>query len=35
MCGKFIWHLTENMNRGAVGASRIELQGVKSKFLKF
>ena len=31
MHGKFMWHLTENMNEGA-DAKKIEFQWVKSKF---
>ena len=32
MRGKFMWRLTENMNRGTVDANGIKLQGIKFKF---
>ena len=32
MHGKFLWHLTENMDGRITNANEIEFQGVKSKF---
>ena len=29
MCDKFMWHLTENMDRETTNANKIELQKVK------
>ena len=34
MCGKFMRHLTKNMNRGVANANEIELQGGKIQILK-
>ena len=31
MHGKFMWRLTENMNRGIVDANQIKLQEIKFK----
>ena len=32
MRGKFMWHLTKNMDGGTTNANGIELQGVKFRF---
>ena len=32
MCNKFMWYITENMDKETIDANIIELQGTKSKF---
>ena len=35
MRDKFMWHLTENMDEGAIDANKIQLEGVKFKIWNF